>query len=75
MRHPNYAAEQSIWIVFYFFSVAATGHWINWSVVGCLLLLVLFKGSSDFSEEISAGKYSDYKEYQRTVGRFIPGVK
>ena len=75
MRHPNYAAEQAIWIVFYFFSVVATGHWINWSVVGCLLLLVLFKGSSDFSEEISAGKYPDYKEYQRTVGRFIPGVK
>ena len=25
MRHPNYAAEQAIWIVFYFFSVAATG--------------------------------------------------
>jgi len=31
VRHPNYAAEQSIWIVFYFFSVTATGDIINWS--------------------------------------------
>jgi steroid 5-alpha reductase family enzyme len=72
MRHPNYAAEQSIWIVFYFYSVAATGQWINWSMVGCLLLLILFKSSSDFSEEISASKYPDYKEYQQRVPRFFP---
>ncbi|HEX2900375.1 MAG TPA: DUF1295 domain-containing protein, partial [Bacteroidia bacterium] len=46
MRHPNYAAEQAIWIIFYFFSVAATGRWFNWSVAGCILLLLLFQGSS-----------------------------
>lgn len=72
MRHPNYAAEQSIWIVFYFFSVAATGRWFNWSVAGCILLLLLFQGSSDFSEGISAKKYPAYKEYQKKVGRFFP---
>ncbi|MCK5693492.1 MAG: DUF1295 domain-containing protein, partial [Bacteroidales bacterium] len=33
-RHPNFAAEQAVWIVFYFFSVAATGNWLNWSVMG-----------------------------------------
>ena len=38
VRHPNYAAEQSIWIVFYFFSVTATGDIINWSIIGCLLI-------------------------------------
>ena len=72
VRHPNYAAEQSIWIVFYFFSVAATGRWINWSLAGALLLLILFQGSSNFSEEISAAKYPGYKDYQKRVGRFLP---
>lgn len=75
MRHPNYAAEQAIWIVFYLFSVAATGEWLNWTIPGCLLLLILFKGSSDFSEEISAGKYPGYRTYQQNVGRFIPRLR
>lgn len=75
VRHPNYAMEQSIWIVFYFFSVIATGEWINWSIAGCILLVILFKGSSDFSEEISAEKYPEYKEYQKRVPRFIPFTK
>ena len=75
VRHPNYAMEQSIWIVFYFFSVTATGEWINWSIAGCILLVILFKGSSDFSEEISANKYPEYKEYQKRVPRFIPFTK
>jgi steroid 5-alpha reductase family enzyme len=72
VRHPNYAAEQAIWITFYFFSVASTGRWINWSMAGCLLLMLLFQGSSDFSEAISAEKYPLYKEYQKKVGRFFP---
>jgi steroid 5-alpha reductase family enzyme len=72
VRHPNYAMEQSIWLIFYGFSVLSTGNWINWSMPGCLLLLILFKGSSDFSEEISASKYPEYKNYQKRVPRFIP---
>lgn len=72
MRHPNYMGEQAVWVTFYFFSIIATGHWINWSVAGALLLLLLFKGSSDFSEGISAEKYPLYKKYQKEVGRFLP---
>ena len=72
MRHPNYFAEQSIWVVFYLFSVAATGEWLNWTMAGAVLLIILFKGSSDFSEEISAKKYPAYKDYQKRVARFIP---
>jgi steroid 5-alpha reductase family enzyme len=71
-RHPNYFAEQAIWVCFYFFSVAASGQWLNWSVAGCLLLIILFQGSSNFSEEISARKYPDYAKYQKRVPRFIP---
>lgn len=72
VRHPNYAAEQSIWIVFYLFSVAASGRWINWSMAGCVLLVLLFQGSADFSEGITSSKYPDYKGYQRHVPKFIP---
>ncbi|MGB1452105.1 MAG: DUF1295 domain-containing protein, partial [Crocinitomicaceae bacterium] len=72
MRHPNYMAEQAIWIVFYFYSVIATGNWINWTLTGGLLLVLLFKGSSDFSESISAEKYPEYERYQKSVGRFLP---
>jgi steroid 5-alpha reductase family enzyme len=72
VRHPNYAGEQAIWISFYLFSVAATGEWINWSMTGCVLLVLLFIGSSNFSEEISAKKYPGYKQYQKQVPRFFP---
>ena len=72
VRHPNYAMEQSIWVIFYLFSVNATGQWINWTIGGCILLLILFKGSSDFSEELSATKYTGYADYQKRVPRFIP---
>jgi steroid 5-alpha reductase family enzyme len=75
VRHPNYAFEQSIWVVFYLFSVVATGEWINWSLAGCVLLIILFKGSSDFSEDLSAKKYPEYKDYQKRVPRFIPFTK
>jgi steroid 5-alpha reductase family enzyme len=72
MRHPNYTAEQAIWVCFYLFSVAATGRWFNWSVAGCILLLLLFQGSSDFSEGISDKKYPAYAAYKKAVGRFLP---
>ncbi len=71
-RHPNYFAEQAIWVCFYLFGIAACGQWFNWSIAGSLLLIVMFQGSSNFSEEISAGKYPDYKDYQKRVPRFIP---
>ena len=72
VRHPNYASEQSIWIVFYLFTIVATGSYVNWSMAGCLLLLVLFQGSADFSEGISLTKYPAYADYVKQVPRFIP---
>jgi steroid 5-alpha reductase family enzyme len=73
-RHPNYASEQLVWVTIYFFSVASTGSWINWSIIGSILLVLLFYGSSNFSEGISVAKYPDYKDYQKKVRRFIPGI-
>lgn len=72
VRHPNYMAEQAQWLLFYGFSVAATGRWINWSLCGALLLVLLFQGSADFSEGISAGKYPGYRHYLARVPRYLP---
>ncbi|HEY6915231.1 MAG TPA: DUF1295 domain-containing protein [Paludibacter sp.] len=72
VRHPNFAAEQSIWISFYFFGVAASGNWFNWSLAGPVLLILLFVGSSDFTESISIKKYPDYVNYKQEVPKFIP---
>jgi steroid 5-alpha reductase family enzyme len=72
VRHPNFASEQAIWISFYFFSVAASGSWINWTVAGPLLLVLLFIGSSELTEKISSGKYPAYADYKKEVPRFIP---
>jgi len=72
VRHPNFAAEQSIWVSFYFFSVAASGEWINWTLSGPVLLILLFVGSSQFTENISKQKYPAYENYQENVPKFIP---
>lgn len=34
--------------------------------------LILFQASTWFTELITAGKYADYKEYQKRVGKFLP---
>jgi steroid 5-alpha reductase family enzyme len=72
VRHPNFASEQAIWICFYFFGVAASGKWINITMAGPLLLVLLFIGSSHLTESISSGKYPDYAEYKKNVPRFLP---
>lgn len=74
-RHPNYFAEQAIWVCFYLFSIAAGMGIVNWSVIGALLLVVLFQGSSALAEEISGGKYPEYEQYCQSVPRFFPTCK
>ena len=74
-RHPNYLGEQAIWICFYVFSIGAGIGIFNWSIIGCLLLVVLFLGSSSLAEEISGGKYPQYETYCAQVSRFIPGKR
>jgi steroid 5-alpha reductase family enzyme len=79
-RHPNYFAEQGIWISFYLFSIGALAlsdpcYIFNWSIAGALLLVVLFLGSSAFAEEISSSKYPEYANYRKKVSKFFPGKK
>jgi steroid 5-alpha reductase family enzyme len=74
-RHPNFASEQGIWISFYFFGVAASGEWINFTAAGCLLLVLLFLGSTKLTEGISSRKYPEYAQYREEVPKFIPRIR
>lgn len=71
-RHPNYFAEQGIWISFYIFSIAAGAGIANWSGVGAVLLVLLFLGSAWLGEMISSSKYPAYAEYKKKVCKFLP---
>ena len=71
-RHPNYMAEQAIWVCLYLFTIAAGVGIFNWSLMGALLLIVLFLGSSSLGEEIISGKYPQYEAYCKQISRFLP---
>jgi len=71
-RHPNFAAEQAVWVTVYQWSCLASGVLYNWTAIGAISYLILFQASTWFTELITAGKYTDYKEYQRRVGKFLP---
>ncbi len=71
-RHPNFFCEISMWWCVYGFSVAAGAGWLNVSVVGPILLTLLFQGSTAMTEGVTRGKYPAYAEYQRTTSRLVP---
>lgn len=73
-RHPNFISEQAIWICFYFFGVAASGQWLNITITGPVLLILIFIGSSQLTESISSRKYPDYALYRKEIPRFIPRI-
>jgi steroid 5-alpha reductase family enzyme len=71
-RHPNFFCEQAIWWSLYLFGVAAGGGWINVSLIGPVALTLLFHGSTNFTEELSAKRYPAYVEYQKRTSRLLP---
>lgn len=71
-RHPNFFCEQGMWWVYYLFSVAAGAKWLNWTILGALLLTLLFQASTTLTERISLRKYPAYADYQRTTNRVVP---
>lgn len=74
-RHPNYFSEQAIWIVLYLFTISAgvvSYIFFNWTLVGAMVLILLFMGSSLFSENISLSKYLMYKDYIHKVSKYVP---
>ncbi len=71
-RHPNFFFEQAQWWTLYLFSVGSGAGWLNVSIIGPVLLTLLFDGSTRFTEKHSASKYPAYAEYQRTTPRWWP---
>lgn len=74
MRHPNYLGEQGIWVSLYLFVISAgiAKYGIfNWTMFGCLLLILIFLGSSRMAEGISVGKYKEYQAYQKQVFKYL----
>ena len=74
-RHPNYFGEQAFWICLYLFAIAAGAakyNVFNWTMVGPLLLIFLFLGSSAFGEGVSNSKYPEYQLYLKTVHKYLP---
>ena len=72
-RHPNFVSEVLLWWVFSFFSVSRLG--LGGFLLGAANLTALFSGSQDLTEQISAKKYPEYEEYQKTVAAYIPSVR
>ena len=71
-RHPNFFFEQAQWWIVYAFGAIAAGAVLNWTIVGPVLLTLLFVGSTQFTESISRSRYPEYAAYQKRVSMLIP---
>ena len=71
-RHPNFFCEQGMWWFLYLFGVAAGAPWLNISIIGAVLLTLLFQMSTRLTETLTLRKYPAYAEYQRTTPRLWP---
>jgi len=71
-RHPNFAAEQAIWILLYQWAAFESDAYLNWTFVGAGSYIALFQGSTWLTEMLSVQKYPEYREYQSLVGMFVP---
>lgn len=71
-RHPNFTAEQGVWVMLYLWSCLATNTSYNWTGIGAAAYLFLFQASTWLTELLSAKKYPEYKQYRKLVGKFLP---
>jgi steroid 5-alpha reductase family enzyme len=84
-RHPNFACEQSFWIIITAFPVLSPNflffaagrdplHLVHfgWQIAPAISLCLLFRASTSFTESITASKYPAYKAYQKRVAMFCP---
>jgi steroid 5-alpha reductase family enzyme len=71
-RHPNFFFEQAQWWVVFTFGAIAAGSVVQWTVLGAVLLTLLFVGSTRFTESISLSRYPEYVDYQRATSAVVP---
>jgi steroid 5-alpha reductase family enzyme len=71
-RHPNYFFELAQWWVVFLFGAVAARTVVQWTVIGPVLLTLLFVGSTRFTEKISLSKYPEYEQFQRSTSAVVP---
>ncbi len=72
-RHPNYFGEVCVWWGVYLFSVAQSGHWLSWTIIGPLTVNGLFVGGSiGITEKHELTRKPEYADYRRRTSRLIP---
>ncbi|HEX3790840.1 MAG TPA: DUF1295 domain-containing protein [Pseudonocardiaceae bacterium] len=71
-RHPNFFFEQAQWWVVFAFGAIAARSVTQWTVIGAVLLTLLFVGSTRFTESISRSRYPEYADYQRRTSAVVP---
>ena len=71
-RHPNFFFEQAQWWVVFVFGAIAAGSLWQWTVLGAVLLTLLFVGSTRFTESITRSRYPEYADYQRRTSAVVP---
>ena len=71
-RHPNYLGEIGMWCGMFLFGLAADPHWW-WTVVGPIVMVVLFESTSiPMMEKRSLQRRPAYADYQHRVPRLLP---
>jgi steroid 5-alpha reductase family enzyme len=71
-RHPNYFGELGFWLSSWLAYSALIGTLWNIAALGPGLLIILFIGSTIFTEAITAKKYPDYAAYQKRTSPIVP---
>ena len=71
-RHPNYFFELAQWWIFFFMGAAAADSPVPWTIIGAVLLTLLFIGSTRFTEKITLSRYPEYSEYQQRTSPVVP---
>jgi steroid 5-alpha reductase family enzyme len=71
-RHPNFFFENAQWWTIFAFGALAAGSVLQWTVIGIVLLLAVFIGSTNFTEAISMSKYPEYAEFKKRTSPVIP---
>mmetsp|Transcript_38708 Transcript_38708/g.121318 ORF Transcript_38708/g.121318 Transcript_38708/m.121318 type:complete len:153 (-) Transcript_38708:294-752(-) len=71
-RHPNFFCEQAMWVTFSLFGVAAGGPALSYASAGAAQLVLLFQGSTRFTEGLTLRRNPRYVEYQATTSMLLP---
>jgi steroid 5-alpha reductase family enzyme len=74
IKKPYADMKTAVWCTLYQWSCATTDTIYNWTIIGAISYCILFQASTWFTELITSGKYPEYVEYQKVVGKFIPKI-